>query len=577
MQMNTLQQRLRVWCIFLGIAFLVVIFRLAYWQLWMHDELASTAADQYESWVPLRTQRGTIFDTNGSVLATNQELYTLFAEPHRLELSATEVSEKLEPIIFSSLEMTEQEATDEAWLKEKHEAVKDQLRSTLDQPEKRWVPVWSRLSREQRAEIESLGILGLGFDPHMYRYYPDASVSAHLLGFVGKNDAGEDVGYFGLEGFYDLELRGREGLAQQQRTALGLPITLGKSQQLAAQAGKDLVLTIDKGVQHQIEQKLLRGIERYGAKSGEVVVMEPRTGAIIAMASFPNYDPASFISFDPKYYRNPAVSDLYEPGSTMKVVTMAIGIESGAITPETSCDRCAGPRTISGFPIRTWNEEYNPDISMIDGLAKSDNTAMVFAQEQVGKERFLQGLREFGFAEMTGIDVQGEASYDFREDTQWRTIDVATASFGQGIATTSINLVRAVAAIANGGQLIQPHVVQEVLEEDGTFVIDPYVQRRVISEETAQTVTEMMVYTADQGDSQWTDSDEVKVAGKTGTAQIAEKGKYLEDATLTSFVGFAPADDPKFVMLVKLREPTSSPWGSETAAPLWYEILPLLL
>lgn len=577
MQMSTLQNRLKTWCFLLGISFVVVLFRLAYWQIWKHDELVTSADQQYESWVTLRTQRGTVFDKNGSVLATNQELYTVFAEPYRFQLSASEVAEKLEPIIFSSLEMTEDEATDEAWLKDRHELLKSQLVTSLDQPERKWVPVWPRLTREQRSAIEALKISGLGFDPHMYRYYPDASVSAHLLGFVGKNDTGEDTGYFGVEGFYDLELRGREGLVQQERTALGLPITLANSRQLSAQAGKDIVLTIEKGLQHQVEQRLLRGIERYGAKSGEVVIMNPETGAIIAMASFPNYDPADFISFDPKSYRNPVVSDLYEPGSTMKVVTMALGVETGAITPQTTCDKCGGPRTISGFQIRTWNEEYNPNISMIDGLAKSDNTAMVFAQERIGKEAFLQGLRDFGFGETTGIDVQGEAKNDFREDSQWRTVDVATASFGQGIATTSINLVRAVSAIANGGRLVQPHVVKEVLEEDGVSVIEPYVQRRVISEETAKTVTEMMAYTANQGDAKWTNTENIQVAGKTGTAQIAENGKYLEDATLTSFIGFAPANNPKFVMLVKLREPTSSPWGSETAAPLWYEILPLLL
>lgn len=558
-------------------AFVVVVARLAYWQLWKHEELASSAAEQYESWIPLRTQRGTIFDTHGAVFATNQELYTLFAEPYRFEDSASDIAEQLTPIVFSTLEIEPEYATDEAWLEEREEDIEAQLIAALDKPDRKWVPVWPRIDREQREKIERLDITGLGFDPHMYRYYPDASVSAQLLGFVGKNDAGEDTGYFGIEGYYDLELRGREGLVQEQRTALGLPITLGKSQQLAAQAGKDLQLTIDKGLQHQVEQKLLAGLERYGAQSGEVVIMNPKTGAIIAMASFPKYDPASFIDFDPKTYRNPSVSDLYEPGSTMKVITMALGIETGAITPQTECTDCDGPRVISGFSIKTWNEEYNPGINMLDGLAKSDNTAMVFAQERIGKERFLRGLRDFGFAETTGIDLQGEARYDFREDSQWRTIDLATASFGQGIATTSINLIRAVAAIANGGALVQPHVVEKVIEEDGEFIIEPYEQRRVISPSTAKTVTEMMIYTANQGDAKWTDSEDVVVAGKTGTAQIAEKGEYLEDATLTSFIGFAPAEDPEFVMLVKLREPTSSPWGSETAAPLWYEILEVVL
>ncbi len=574
---DDLQRRLQFWMFCLVCAFAVVIGRLAYWQIWKHDELSSIAAEQYESWVPLKTQRGSIYDSNGAVFATNQELYTLFAEPHHIDQPATEIAELLTPIVLDGREIPDEYATDEAWLKEEEERVELQLAKTLDQPERKWVSLWSRLTREQRDSIQALNIRGIGFDPRMYRFYPDASVSAQLLGFVGKDEAGQDVGYFGLEGYYDLELRGREGVVQEQRTALGLPIALGKSSKLSAHGGKDIRLTLNKGIQNQVEQALLAGIERYGAKSGEVVAMDPQTGEIIAMASYPNYDPSNFIEYDPKLYRNPSVSDLYEPGSTMKVITMALGIETGAITTQTECTDCDGPRVISGFSIKTWNEEYNPGISMIDGLAKSDNTAMVFAQERIGKERFLSGLRDFGFAETTGVDLQGEAQYEFREDSKWRTIDLATASFGQGIATTSINLVRAVAAIANGGKLVQPHVVAEVLEEGGEHSVEPYMQRQVISAETAETVTEMMVYTAKQGDAKWTDSENITVAGKTGTAQIAEKGQYLEDATLTSFIGFAPAEDPQVVMLVKLREPTSSPWGSETAAPLWYEILPLVL
>lgn len=575
--MDTQLQRLSLWRSILFVGFAIVVARLYYWQIMKHGELSSTAADQYESWVRLRTQRGSVYDSAGDLLVTNQELYTLFAEPFRLQSEPATLSEQLTPILMQSLDMTDEQATDEAWLKAEKARIDEYVTGTLDQPEKKWVAVWSRVTRDQKTQIEALDIHGLGFDPTLYRYYPDASVSAHLLGFVGKNDAGEDTGYFGVEGFYDLELRGREGLARSQRTALGLPITFGASSNLAAEQGRDIELTIDKTLQYQIEQKLLAGIERYGAKSGEVIVMDPQTGAIRAMAAFPNYDPSAFISYDPALYRNPSVSELYEPGSTLKVLTVAAGIESGAISPETTCDRCAGPRVISGFPIRTWNEEYNADITMRDALAKSDNTAMVFIQEEVGKSEFLSWLRKFGLGERTGIDLQGEARYDFREDNQWRQIDVATASFGQGIATTSINLVRAVSAIANGGKLLQPFVVQAVMEKGERLETEPLVLDTVISAETAQTVTDMMVYTASQGDSKWIDSASIQVAGKTGTAQIAQEGEYLEDATLTSFVGFAPADDPKFVMLVKLREPTSSPWGSETAAPLWYEILPLLL
>ncbi len=562
---------------FFFLAILVVIARLAYWQIWKHAELSQTALAQYESWQRLETRRGDILDASGSVFATNEERYTLFAEPPVLSESSEVLAEKLLPILEKSFEPTPLQASDEGWWAARREETRAQLIRNLSDRARRWVPLAHRLARTQKSQIEALKLRGLGFDAHAYRSYPDASLSAQLLGFVGKTDAGEDQGYFGLEGFYDLELRGREGRIEQQKTARGLPIAFSKEKKLDEQVGRDLVLNIDKSLQYQVEQELLAGIERYGAQSGQVLIMEPNTGSILAMASYPNYNPQRFQDFDPKLYRNPIVSDLYEPGSTFKVLTVAAGIESGVITPETTCDNCAGPRMISGFPIRTWNEQYTANINMTDALAQSDNTAMVFIQEKLGKTAWLQWLRDLGLNEKTGIDLQGEARFEFRPDAQWRTIDTATSSFGQGIAVTTVNLVRAVAAIANGGKLVQPSVVQSVQEGSNSIAVQPQVIRQVFSPETAQTVTKMMVHSAQTGDAKWTTSRDVTVAGKTGTAQISEGGKYAADKTIASFIGFAPAEKPQFVMLVVLREPTSSPWGSETAAPLWYQIMGKIL
>lgn len=557
--------------------FFTIIIRLGYWQIWKHTELASAAMDQYESSQRLDSQRGWIMDQGGRILVGNREEYTLFAQPQLLTDDPDDIAEKLAPVILTSIEKTPEQATDEAWLKAQQKVLEDQLEANLADADRQWIALAHGLSREQRATIEGMGFHALGFDTHYARYYPDASLSAQLLGFVGKTDTGEDQGYFGLEGYYDLELRGRKGIIHQQQTALGLPLLLGKRQKLKEDQGSSLTLTIDRELQYEVEKKLLAGLEHYGAKSGEVVIMNPQTGAILAMASYPNYDPGVFFRFPPTYYRNPAISDLYEPGSTMKIVTMAIGIETGAITPQTICPVCAAPRVINGYTIRTWNDVYNPNIDMREALAKSDNTAMVYAEEQIGKGPFLRELRDFGFNEKTGVDLQGEAEYSFRDDDQWRTIDLATSSFGQGIATTSLQLVRAAAVIANGGKLVRPYVVASVKQGEQNIETEPKVIRQVISPETAQVVTEMMEYSADHGDAQWTVPEGVRVAGKTGTAQIAGDGGYLEDKTIASFIGFAPADNPQFVMLVKLREPTSSPWGSETAAPLWFSILPLLL
>ncbi len=570
--LSLIEQRLRLGRLVFGLVVLLLLGRLAYWQLWQHVTLSQAAEAQYATSRAIQTQRGTIFDRHGQVMATNQERYTLFAEPPVLTADPPTIVDKLWPILATSLEIPAERASDEAWLKTQSQNWQNELVSTLSATDRKWLPLWHRLDRTQRDQINGLSLTGLGFDPREYRLYPDASVSAHILGFVGKNEQGEDQGYFGVEGYYDLELRGRAGREERQTTALGLPIALGQSQQLRAQPGRDLVLTIDKALQFRVEQALLAGIERYGAASGEVVIMDPHNGEILAMAAFPNYDPSHFLDFDPKDYRNPAIADLYEPGSTFKILTVAAGLEEGVITPETQCPDCDGPRLISGSPIRTWDEQYHPNINIRDALALSDNTAMVFVQEQLGKESFLSWLRRFGLDQKTGIDLQGEEQYLFRPDDQWRTIDIATASFGQGIAVSSLSLVRAASAIANGGFLIQPHVVQSVIDQGVTLPVETDPPQTILSPETTRTVTDLMINAVQKGDAKWVAPQDMVVAGKTGTAQIAEKGKYLEDKTIASFIGFAPADHPEFVMLVKLREPTTSPWGSETAAPLWFQI-----
>lgn len=568
--------RLALWRAVLWAGLLVVVARLAYWQLWKHAELSLAAEGQYAVTRPLQSSRGIIYDRNGKILAANEERFTLFVEPPVLTEPVGTLAETLTPVLLKSASENTPQASEEAWQKEKTTEISSQLLSALDQTNRKWLPLFHRLSREHKDEISEMGIFGLGFDPRSYRIYPDASVSAHLLGFVGKNDRGEDQGYFGVEGYYDLELRGRAGREEGQTTALGLPI-LGQQREQRAQLGRDLILTVDKSLQYRVERALLSGLERYGAVSGEVIIMDPNNGEILAMAAFPNYDPGDFLEFDPRLYRNPSISELYEPGSTIKVLTVAAAIEEGVITPETPCTRCSGPRVISGFPIRTWNEEYHPDITVRDALAKSDNTAMVFIQEELGKERFLQWLRTFGLDGQSGVDLQGEEQYVFRTDSQWRTIDVATTAFGQGIAVSSLNLLRATASVANGGYLVHPHVVQAVKNQAEVLPVKTDEPVPVLSRETTKTVTDMMVYTVRQGDAKWAAPKDVEVAGKTGTAQIAESGVYLEDKTIASFIGFAPAAHPKFIMLVKLREPTSSPWGSETAAPLWFEIARFLL
>jgi cell division protein FtsI/penicillin-binding protein 2 len=550
------------------LAGVVLLARLAYWQIWKHEELSAVAHAQYERRQELVAERGSVLDRSGYVLVGNEEVYTLFAQPQVIAKTPAEIAVALAPLLV------DQTATDSA---QQRTLWQDMIQERLS-GDRKWVALAHSLTREQKEAIEALQLHGLGFDTLLARTYPDASVAAHLLGFVGKDDQGTDQGYFGVEGYYDRELRGRPGKRELQRSVSGLPLlAAAEVRETSPTSGRTLRLTIDKALQQTIERELALGVERYGAESGEVIIMDTNTGAILAQAAVPSYDPRSFAEYDGQLYRNPAVSDLYEPGSTFKIFTVAAGVEAGVISPETTCPVCAGPREIKGFSIKTWNEVYNPNVTMRDALAKSDNTAMVYIQDLLTRQRTLEWWEKFGFDKKTNVDLQGEAQSPWREYSKWNDIDVATSTFGQGIAVTSVQMVRAASAIANGGKLVQPHVVDAVREgtEWQEFTLPE--QERILSEETAKTVTQMMVNAAEQGDAKWTSSRLVSVAGKTGTAQIADSGKYLEDKTLASFIGFAPAENPQFVMLVRLRAPTTSPWGSETAAPLWYRLLPAVL
>jgi cell division protein FtsI/penicillin-binding protein 2 len=388
---------------------------------------------------------------------------------------------------------------------------------------------------------------------------------------VGKDTVGEAKGYFGLEGLYDLELRGRSGVVSQEKDASGKPILIGEYHELEAVNGRSLVLNLDRAVQKIVEDYLNKGLAKYKASKGEVIVMDPKSGKIIAMAAFPNYDPANYEEFDKNLFRNPCIAETYEPGSTFKVLVMAAAIDSGVVKPDTVCDICSGPVRIGSYTIGTWNDQYHPGIDMKGVIERSDNVGMVFVSQKLGKEKLLDYLTKFGIGKKTGIDLEEEQSPELRNSENWKDIDVATAAFGQGVAVTAMQMVRSVAAIANHGLLPTPQVVNRVIGES-EIPLSINIPNRVISEKTAAAMTKIMVNAVDKGEAKWAKPKGYNIAGKTGTAQVPVSGHYDDEKTIASFVGFAPAENPLFVMLVKLREPQTSPWGSETAAPLWFSI-----
>lgn len=540
------------------IFFLCLLARLFFWQVVKADFLQSLAERQHFTDSKEDALRGNIFFQDGNILASTNPTFTVFAQP---KLISKDKRVDTGYLLAKALVQPDEDVDDLA-----HEYI-NKLSQDLY-----WVSLVKGITFEKKKVIEDLNLTGIGFEQGSNRFYPEGSSSAHILGFVGSNAKGDSQGYFGLEGFYDGELKGVTGSLRHEKDAVGLPILIGSFLQSDAKNGKDLVLNLDRTVQFIVEQSLKTGVEKYGAKAGSVVVMDPKTGAILALAAYPNYDPQKYFNFPKEFYKNSVVADQYEPGSTFKVLVMAAALNEGELKPDTTCDICSGPVSLGGFLIRTWNNKYYPNPTLKDVIVHSDNTGMVFTAQKLGLDKFYSYIENFGFGNLTNIDLQDEISPEIKPKNAWREIDLATASFGQGIAVTPIQMIAAVSAIANGGNLMEPHLVKTVKDEKNKFEIKPKVIRQVIKDSIAQMVKEIMVAAVDEGEAKLFKPKGFKVAGKTGTAQIPVAGHYDADKTIASFVGFAPADDPKFVILVRYDQPTSSIYGAETAAPTFFEI-----
>lgn len=528
-----------IYFIFLTL-FISVSIRLFYWQIVKGKELSEEASYQYNGSKKISASRGNIYATDGTWLAVMRTNWLLFAEKPKI-INPKIIANTLEEILSED---------------------KESLYTKLTRDNVVWIPIKHKITSIQKEEIEKLEIDGLGFEPEETRYYPEGSQSAQLLGFVGKNNEGIDTGYFGLEGYYDISLTGKSGYQEREKDLKGAPLLSQGLSEISSILGTDLYTYIDKRIQLVVEEKLKEAQEKYGAKEGSVIIMDPKSGGILAMASYPSYDPAKYYEFDEGLYKNPAISDTFEPGSVFKVMVMAAGLDAGVVEPDTKCDICDKALKVDKYFIETWDRKYRADSTMTDVIVHSDNVGMSFVAQKLGYDKMYEYLDKFGIGHLTGIDLQGESSVPLREKGTWNIVDLVTSSFGQGVAVTPIQLVRAVGAIANNGYLVTPKVVKSEKNE----------KTQIISKEVAEKMTQIMIESSKYGESNWTNLKGFNIAGKTGTAQIPIAGHYDAERTIASFVGFAPANDPKFVMIVTLKEPQSSQWASETAAPLWYGI-----
>lgn len=555
------------------ILYLLIATRLFYWQIIKAARSQELAWDQYRISSEIPALRGDILSQDEFPLTNSRKSYLLFANLQQIKEDKKTITDKLLPILENNENIKSTIASESAKNPDKlAKIIKQQILEKLDNQELDWIPLAHNLTNVEKDTIQNLDFKGLDFQEEQTRFYPEASMAAHLLGFVGQDETGQNKGYFGLEGYYDLELKGRPGLVFQEKDANNNPILIGSFFNQEKRDGKKLVLHLDRSIQMIVEENLKLAIEKYGAKSGSVGIMDPSTGGIIAMASLPAYDPINYFQYDKALYKNSFIADTFEPGSIFKVFVMSSALDQGAVKPDTKCDICSEPYKIDKYTIKTWNDKYYPDTTMTEVIQHSDNVGMVFTGQKLGFDKFWLSLKNFGFGEKTNIDLQEEVDAPLKNKSDWNDVDLATAAFGQGIVVTGIQLLRATGALANGGKLVEPQVVKKIISGDKVIDIKPKIIKQVIKPETAKMMTEIMVNAVDKGESQWVKLKGYKIAGKTGTAQVAIAGHYDKEKTIASFLGFGPASKPKFVMLVSLREPQSSPWASETAAPLFFNI-----
>lgn len=561
--------RKQLFLAFIAIIIVVIIGRLFYWQVLRSQELKNLSEQQAIRSKSQAGLRGQIYTSDGYLLVGNQEVYDLKLDRQNFSGDVEKLSQQLAAIIAQE-NWQFQDASDSA----SKNLVQQQIESNLINKftsQGNWPQLASQLSAKAKDEIMSLENPYLAFDSSFARFYPEASMAAHITGFLGRDDDGSEIGRYGIEGALEDELKARKERGWFRTDALGA-LLAGSNYQLKNLNGRDLTLTIRRDVQHIAETNLSWGIEHYGADRGEIIILDSKTGRILALATWPSYQQWQYFKYPSEILKNPSLTRLYEPGSTFKVLTVASAIDAGVISPKTVCTNCAGPRQFGSYTIRTWNDEYHPNITITEALEKSDNIAMIFVAELLGQEKFSEYLKKFGIGQNLALDLQDDSSTYFPKKIG--PVELATISFGQGISTNSLQLMRAVNTIANKGILLEPKIIEKVydhqLQEE--IQVDRQIGERVISAETAALVTEMMVSAAEHGEAQWIASKRYKVAAKTGTSQVADPaGGYKSDETIASFIGFAPATDPQFTMLVKLENPKSSPWAAETAAPLWYK------
>ena len=532
-------------------------------------DLSERARQELEMHVVLQPRRGTIYDRTGAALAINVNRDSLYVEPTRIEEPA-----KLALVLAPLVGQDPQDVL-----------------AILSDKEREWTRLARWVTPEATEEILKLGEdgappVGLHLIPEAQRRYPQGDFAGRIVGVANY----EGVGISGVEGFYDNEIKGITGTLQAEQDASQRPIWIAPQRLVEPEDGASLTLTIDARVQQVVENALKEAVEKHSAESGTVIVMEPSTGEILGMASTPYFDPSRYLEFEPEMYnRNPAMTDVYEPGSTFKVILTAIGLQTGSFTTDSAVD---DPGCVEryGWPICNWNSAGNGAATPGKMLYYSSNVAALQFGEIIGRDNFYKFVKMFGYGQPTGIDLAGESEGIVRWPVgdDWSDLTLGQNAFGQGIAVTPVQHITAISAIANGGTLMWPHVVKQRCKGAQCEDIKPRVVRRVIDPGVTEQINNMLVENANSyAPVVWgpiTGSyapvplvPGFRVTAKTGTSQIAVNGVYDANATIGSVTGWAPAENPRIAVLVKIDRPKDDPFGLNTAIPVYQKVVSELM
>ncbi|GAM09518.1 penicillin-binding protein 2 [Geobacter sp. OR-1] len=517
--------------------------RAFYLQVIKREQLEKLAERQHQKTVQLTPARGTIFDANNASLAVSIEMESCFAEPRNIE-DPRGTAAKLAPLLGLPQPQLQQKLTGS----------------------KGFVWIQRQLAPELVARIKELELDGVGFVKESKRFYPNLEMAASVIGFTGLDPEGLE----GIERKYNSTILGSTGYMITERDALGRDVALKNAVVQGGSKGHNVTLTLDKNIQYMAEKELAKAVAESQAKAGTALVMEPHSGRILAMANYPGFNPNVHQKYSPSALRNRAIADSFEPGSTFKVFLLAAAIEEGIVNPRDTFDCEMGSYEIGGRTIHDTHKYAR--ISVADILKYSSNIGAAKIGSRLGSERLYRYLKSFGFGERNGIDLPAETSGNLRDRNQWFAVDLANISFGQGVAASALQIASAVSAVANGGVLMKPYLVEKITDADGNVLkqVTPQSRNRVISPGTARTIATMMESVTGEGGTGTNAAvDGYRVAGKTGTAQKVDpvtRG-YSVDKRTASFVGFVPADNPKLTILIVIDEPKTSPYGGVVAAP----------